>query len=250
MRHTEWVSEAEITRASEPRAYEPRAYEEVMKHVRDLLTTGELQPGDRLPPERTLAEALGVSRPMVREALRTLEVLGVVSARRGQGPGAGTFILTEPSPALELLLDIEFTLERFDLPDVIDTRVMLEQWAIASIPADANLSAAAHALSMMAECVDRDDLMLWDLAFHQAIVDCASNRLLAHLYRSLRGAMQQRLSTSIAQIEAEAWPPFWRRIMREHRLIYAALDAGDREKAAELSESHVTRHYLRSRRSS
>ena len=225
----------------------PRAYEEVIDHVRELLTSGEVQAGDRLPPERDLAETLGVSRPMVREALRTLEVLGVVGARRGQGPSAGTFILSGPSPALELLLDMEFTLERFDLGDVIDTRIMLEQWAITSIPADADLSHAAHALGMMGEPLERADLMLWDLAFHQAIVDCAPNRLVAHLYRSLRRAMQERLADSLAAIDDAAWTPFWRRISREHRAIYAALDSGDLDHAASLSRRHVTRHYLRQR---
>ncbi len=225
----------------------PRAYEEVIDHIRDLLVSGAVQPGDRLPPERDLAETLAVSRPMVREALRTLEVLGVVSARRGQGPGAGTFIHTEPSPALEVLLDMEFTLERFGLADVIDTRIMLEQWAIAGVPADADLGEAAHALAMMGEALDRDALMQWDLAFHQAIVDCAPNRLVTHLYRSLRGAMHQRLADSLSGIDEVAWGPFWRRIMREHRLIYAAIDTGDLERAAGLSERHVTRHYLRRR---
>ncbi len=154
-----------------------RTYEGVIDSIRHMLLTGESRSGDRLPSERDLADTLGVSRPMVREALRTLEVLGVVAARRGQGPAAGTFILTEPSPALATLLDMEFTLERFDLADVIDTRVMLERWAITGMPADADLSPAAHALTMMGEPLDREALMEWDLTFHQAIVDCASNRL-------------------------------------------------------------------------
>ncbi len=222
-----------------------RTYEGVIEAIRDMLLTGELAPGDRLPSERDLADTLGVSRPMVREALRTLEVLGVVAARRGQGPAAGTFILTEPSPALATLLDMEFTLERFDLADVIDTRVMLERWAITGMPADADLSPAAHALTMMGEPLDREALMEWDLTFHQAIVDCASNRLVAHLYRSLRGSMHQRLADSLVAVDAQSWTTFWRRVMREHRMIYAALDSGDRERAADLSEQHVTRHYLR-----
>ncbi len=223
----------------------PRAYEEVIEYVRELLVSGEIHAGDKLPAERDLADHVGVSRPMVREALRTLEVLGVVSARRGQGPGAGTFILREPSAALEVLLDIEFTLERFDLADVIDTRVMLERWALSCIPADADLSAASHALTMMGEPLDRDALMQWDLTFHQSLVDCAPNRLVAHMYRSLRGAMSQRLASSLRDIDQASWAPFWRRISREHRMIFAAVDSGDLERAADLSERHVTRHYLR-----
>lgn len=210
-----------------------------------MLEGGELRPGDRLPAERELAEDLGVSRPAVREALRTLEVLGVVAAKRGYGPESGTFVLTEPSPAMATLLDIELTLDRFDLADVVDTRVMLEQWAIAGIPADADLTAAADALSRMEAGASVPDLLRWDLAFHQAIVDCASNRLVAHLYRSLRGSMQQRLTDSIANIQGPDWDTFWRRIMREHRMIYSALDLGDLDRASTLSRRHVTRHYLR-----
>lgn len=222
-----------------------RTYESVIDAIRRMLIAGDVAPGDRLPSERELAVALGVSRPMVREALRTLEVLGVVAARRGQGPAAGTFVLAEPSPALATLLDMEFTLERFDLADVIDTRVMLERWAIFGMPADADLHEVSHALSMMAQPLNREQLMEWDLSFHQAIVDCASNRLVAHLYRSLRGAMHQRLADSLASIDDDAWDSFWRRVTREHQMIYAALDSGDRDRAAELSAEHVTRHYLR-----
>ena len=224
---------------------ESRTYEGVIDRIRTMLEVGELRPGDRLPAERELADEWGVSRPAVREALRTLEVLGVISARRGYGPGSGTFVLAEPSPAMATLLDMELTLDRFDLADVIDTRIMLEQWAIAEIPADADLSAVGHALSRMESDTSVEELLAWDLAFHQAIVDCASNRLVAHLYRSLRGSMQQRLAVSIAGIEGAEWETFARRIMREHRMIYAALDLGDLDRASELSRRHVTRHYLR-----
>jgi len=222
-----------------------RTYEGVIDRIRTMLEEGELRPGDRLPAERDLAEKWGVSRPAVREALRTLEVLGVIAARRGYGPGSGTFILTEPSPAMATLLDMELTLDRFDLADVIDTRIMLEQWAIAEIPADADLRSVSHALAQMESDTSVEELLTWDLAFHQAIVDCASNRLVAHLYRSLRGAMQQRLSDSIAGIQGTDWETFARRIMREHRMIYAALDLGDLDRASDLSRRHVTRHYLR-----
>jgi len=224
---------------------ETRTYEGVINSIRRMLEGGELRPGDRLPAERDLAEELGVSRPAVREALRTLEVMGVVTAKRGYGPGSGTVVLTDPSPALANLLDMELTLDRFDLADVIDTRIMLEQWAIAEIPADADLTPASDALEQMEADSSPSELLKWDLVFHQEIVNCASNRLVAHLYGSLRGAMQHRLADSIASIQGNEWQTFWRRIMREHRVIYEALDLGDLGRASDLSRRHVTRHYLR-----
>lgn len=222
-----------------------RAYEDVIAHIRHLLLTGAVQPGERLDSERDLADALGVSRPMVREALRTLEVLGVVEAKRGNTPTAGTFILTDPSPALATLLEMEFALARFDLSDVIDTRIMLEHWAISSITPDTDFEATSQALKAMQQCTDRSELAQLDLNFHQTIVDCSHNRLIAHLYRSLRGAMHQRLIDSLDEITPKDWTPFWRKIMREHNAIHSHLLAGDLAEAARLSELHVTRHYFR-----
>jgi GntR family transcriptional regulator, transcriptional repressor for pyruvate dehydrogenase complex len=222
-----------------------RAYEDVIAYVRNLLISGDLQPGDRLPGERDLAEALEISRPMIREALRTLEVLGVVSARRGNAPSAGTVVLKGPSPALATLLDMEFALERFDLSDVIDTRIMLERWAIASISRDADLSVVEQALQDMGRTQDRAELVSLDLAFHSAIVESSHNQLVAHLYRSLRGAMHQRLIMSLADVSAPAWKSFWRKIMDEHIAIFDAVSSGSLDLAAELSEQHVTRHYLK-----
>ncbi len=68
-----------------------RAFEEVMRQIRTLLADGRLAPGDKLPPERELAARLSVSRNTVREALRTLEISGVIMLRRG--PRGGAFIL-------------------------------------------------------------------------------------------------------------------------------------------------------------
>lgn len=222
-----------------------RAHEAVIDYIRDLIETGDLAPGDRLPAERDLADEVGISRPMVREGLRTLETLGVISARRGQGPDAGTTIVTGPTPALATLLDLEFVLARFSLEDVIETRLMLEQWSIRGMPADCDLTDAAIALQHMSQPLTREELLDWDLRFHTAIVEGAGNRLITHMYRSLRKAMEVRLIDSVADLSNEQWVPFWRRISREHRLIYATLDIGDREEAAALAEAHITRHYLR-----
>ena len=60
--------------------------------IEEAIVDGRLRPGDRLPSERELAETFGVSRASVREALRALEVFGVVVARRGTGPDAGSIV--------------------------------------------------------------------------------------------------------------------------------------------------------------
>ena len=63
----------------------PRVYSLVVEQIRELIESGQLKPGDKLPTERSLAEQLGVSRSSVREALSALEVLGVINSRQGLG---------------------------------------------------------------------------------------------------------------------------------------------------------------------
>jgi len=65
-----------------------RTFEEVALQLRAMFTGGHLRPGDRLPPERELSQQLGVSRSALREALRTLEISGVIQLRKGRNGGA------------------------------------------------------------------------------------------------------------------------------------------------------------------
>ena len=76
----------------------PRAWQIVLERIENDLRDGRLRPGDRLTPERELAAQLGVGRSSVREAIRVLEVLGVVRTATGSGPSAwGVYALTAPS---------------------------------------------------------------------------------------------------------------------------------------------------------
>ncbi|HEX6365449.1 MAG TPA: GntR family transcriptional regulator, partial [Agromyces sp.] len=71
-----------------------RAWQSVLEHVESRLVSGDLVPGDRLPGERALSAELGVGRSSVREALRVLEVLGLIRTHAGSGPNAGAIIIS------------------------------------------------------------------------------------------------------------------------------------------------------------
>ena len=70
---------------SEAAGFEGQSADQVVRHVASLIERGELRPGDRLPPERELAQALGVSRPTVRAGLHALAAMGVTESRQGAG---------------------------------------------------------------------------------------------------------------------------------------------------------------------
>jgi GntR family transcriptional regulator, transcriptional repressor for pyruvate dehydrogenase complex len=105
-----------------------RVFEEICEQVRREMAAGLLRPGDKLPPERDLAAQLGVSRTAVREALRTLEIAGVVGMQKGATGGA--FILKgDPNLVTRSIRDM-FYLGRISLDDLTEARVKVMQIAM------------------------------------------------------------------------------------------------------------------------
>ncbi|HRA09196.1 MAG TPA: GntR family transcriptional regulator, partial [Microbacteriaceae bacterium] len=92
---------------------------------RDLLD-GVLAPGDRLSSERELATQLGVGRSSVREALRVLEVMGLIRTGTGSGPSSGAIIIATPQGGMSALLRLQVAAHGFPLDDVVRTRLVLE----------------------------------------------------------------------------------------------------------------------------
>lgn len=105
-----------------------RVFEEICEQVRREMAAGSLRPGDKLPPERELAAKLGVSRAAVREALRSLEIAGVVGLQKGARGGA--FILKgDPDLVTQSIRDM-FHLGRISLDNLTEARTLVMQLAI------------------------------------------------------------------------------------------------------------------------
>ncbi|MGG7507260.1 FadR/GntR family transcriptional regulator [Plantibacter sp. YIM 135249] len=122
---------------------EPRAWETVLASIESDLLTGALRPGDRLPGERQLATDLGVGRSSVREAIRALEVLGLIRTHTGSGPTAGAIIVATPSGGMATLMRLQVAAQGFAVRDVVDTRLILET-AVAHSLAAAHRTHGAH----------------------------------------------------------------------------------------------------------
>jgi GntR family transcriptional repressor for pyruvate dehydrogenase complex len=107
--------------------------EELVTQLREMIHRGELRPGDRLPPERDLAKVLGVSRPTLRAAIRSLAAVGVLQSKQG----AGTFVVeSDGPPALDSApLRMMASLHGFTTSEMFEARRSLEM-AIAALSAE------------------------------------------------------------------------------------------------------------------
>ena len=96
--------------------------DKIIRQVRELITSGQLNPGDKLPPERRLAERLGVGRSNVRDAIKKLEFYGILKTL----PQSGTVVAGMGLPALEGLITDMLSLHNNDFKSLVETRVILE----------------------------------------------------------------------------------------------------------------------------
>lgn len=218
-----------------------RTYELVLTRIERLIHDGRLRVGDRLPPERELAEMLGVSRAAIREALRVLEAQGALRPRVGTGPESGNVIAAMPGAGLTQFLRLHIALAHFPLDDVVEARAVLER-SSAKLAAE---RAGADDLARIREQLDRMDaeglprevFNDCDTDFHVAIAEAAGNRLVADLTVSVRNAVRETLLTVFHRVED--WEAVARRLRAEHHAIYEAVAAGQAERAGEAVEAHI-----------
>lgn len=155
--------------------------DKIIRQIRGLITSGQLEPGDRLPPERKLAERLGVGRTHVRDAIRKLEFYGILKTL----PQSGTIVAGIGIAALEGLISDVLRLENNDFTSLVETRVMLETnaaslAAVRRTPEDIiNIQKASEAY---AEKVNQGQQAVEeDLMFHLKIAEASKNTVLKSL---------------------------------------------------------------------
>lgn len=223
-----------------------RTYELVLQSIETQIVSGALRAGERLPPERELAELLGVSRPAVREALRVLEAQGAVRSQVGKGPDSGTTIDRVPGDALTRLLRLHVALGSFPLQDVVDTRVALERSSVLLASRNArpqDLARMRAALVAMEDPeIDRETFNRLDKVFHVALADAGGNQLMSDVTGAIRESMRTPILatlTATPETGEHSWPRMLDTLRADHRAIFTAVEAGEGEDAADRLEAHI-----------
>jgi len=148
----------------------------IISQIRELISSGKINPGEKLPPERKLAVHLGVSRSQVREAINKLQIYGIVKVQ----PQSGTTVTGIGIVALEGLITDVLRIENTDFKSLVDTRVLLEKEAINRT--EENLIQMSNALDLYEKKLSVESLAIEeDLLFHIKIAEASNNSVLKSL---------------------------------------------------------------------
>lgn len=209
------------------------AVSEVVRQLTGLLSSGQFAPGSRLPPERQLAEELGVGRSAVREALAALDVLGIVTVR----PGSGTYLRDSMSELLPTTLSWGLMLSAKHTSQLSEVRSALEVHAAALAAEridDGGVETLRTSLGQME--ANLDDLPAFveaDALFHVTIARSSGNDVLGDLLQTTRSLLRLWVDRGLRRREqAET-------ACVEHRAVYEAVAAHDAHRAEAAMRTHM-----------
>jgi len=203
--------------------------------IKEMLASGELAPGQRLPTERELATELGLSRSSMREAIRALTAMGVLEARHG----AGIYVTRlEPGDLLETFGVVAEVSRGETLLHLVRVRKILEPAAAATAAARLDeelLARLREEMAAMRAGTSSEEIVGHDLEFHRIITEAAGNPVLGAILEALNGrTFRARVWRGYA--DENVFP----QTFAEHDRIYAALAARDPEAARVASAVHIT----------
>lgn len=206
--------------------------EEIAKQVIRLISTGELQPGQRLPSERDLCEQFGASRSSLREALRCLSIVGVLNARVGDG----TSVAADGETFLRRIVEWRLITERHDVENLMEVRIALEAVSAANAAAratESDVKKLQDLVARMKSAKDASKFAVLDVEFHVALAKASGNALVFDLVSMIRNHLV-RVLPKVLQL-----PNALPLSTREHVVIVNAVARRDADAARAAMHAHL-----------
>lgn len=225
-----------------------RVSDQAFEQIRDLIFRRQLKPGDQVMPERELAQALGVSRPTVREAIRRLVTLGLLEHRQGQG----TFVRSidaqrEHNPLAAVMGEHNATLE-----ELLEVRMGLEGQSVVL----AAQRATAEDLQVMQKALEAMKAenavgrlgIEEDVAFHMALAFASKNPVQVYIMKNFYDLLHYGIKENLRALWEE--PSSLPIIARQHREIFEAVKGHNPETAYQAMKRHISfvLNFVRNRR--
>ena len=216
-----------------------RVPDAVARELERRILDGEFGPGDRLPPERQLAEALGVSRASLREAIQKLTARGWLRSRQGEGTFVTEQLQASFADPWQQLIEQHPSVRE----DLLEFRHMLEAKAAALAAqraSEEDIETIRGAYLRMENAYATDDLQALvqaDVAFHQALVQAAHNAVFSQLSSSLFRVMREHIELNLEILMRV--PSAREQLGEQHRAVWHAVLARDSRAASAAMESHI-----------
>ena len=204
----------------------------IIKRFEEMLVSGRLKPGDKLPTERELMELFSVGRTTIREVLKALSVLGVIKRTK-----EGTYI-EDISKMFMSPISRQIIVQQHDFGKIYEARSVLEV-SLAGLAAerasDQDLVELETVLMDMKTLIEGDDqaFIESDVTFHQQLAKLAANEVLYNIFISVREMVIE------AQMKVVGIPGIKQKAFEQHLAIYEAVKERDKEKAEAVMLAHV-----------
>ena len=213
-----------------------RISDQVFDQLRELIFRGEFKAGEKILTEREMAEAFGVSRTSVRDAINKLVVMGLLEQRQGQG----TFVRS-PEAKKKSLLATMVESQNASLYDVLEVRMGLEcnAAAMAALRADEkDFQFMEKSIDALAANITSGHLTIAaDISFHMAISYATGNRLQVTMMKNVYDYLFAGVNTNLEALYQR--PDDMAAILDQHRSIYQAIREGDPEGAHLTMRRHI-----------
>jgi GntR family transcriptional repressor for pyruvate dehydrogenase complex len=209
-----------------------RIYEDIVEQIRRLLADGELKPGDQLPTERELCDRFQVSRASVREAIRTLESMGLVAIKSGEGTYVATSAEALLTPlAAAILQQKDALLEIFEARKIVEPEIAALAAKRASFGETKLLEAILE--DQARQIAEGETGVEADTAFHSALAQAAKNKVFLRLNDAIVDTLRETRERSLQTRGRPA------RSLAGHRAILEAIRSKDPAKARQAMLEHL-----------
>lgn len=208
----------------------------VIEEIKRMISSGELSEGDKLPNQNEFASQLGVSRPSLREALHTLDLIGAIEQR----PGLGTVIKSTNPAIWANQLSPPLVSDELATQELLVARRYIETAAVELAVAHATEKEIRQLVTLvrdMSRALDQEQPQVYsslDMEFHHGIASAAHNRFVMHMFVTIRGLMEQFIREAFTVV-----PGLLERSLSYHDRICEGIRTRDKHLAVSTMKKHI-----------
>lgn len=214
-----------------------KIFEIIIEQIQKMIMDGSLKNGDKLPPERELTELLNVGRPALREALKALEVIGLIESRHGQG----NFIINNIENNFFKPLSLSFKLSNGNIEEILQLRYIVESFTsgqAAMVATEDDVKKLYDITNNMMDAKTENEKSYYDKLFHYEIASICKNQLIINLLGSLSYLLDNFIEKTVRM--SFFGEDSIEKIYSEHARIIKAIETHNREEAIASTNYHLS----------